>query len=117
MAYMNQERKAQRAPVIKAILKKYGQKGTLSVRNYSTLCLKIKDVAGMFEFNDDYQRKWGLSINPYHYGRHFEEQPVVVEMLNELTAAMYGDDYYDNTDAQIDYFDTSHYIDIDVLQA
>jgi hypothetical protein len=117
MAYMNQERKAARAPKIKAILKKYGQKGTLSVRNYSTLCLKLKDVQGMFEFNDDYQRKWGLSINPYHYERHFEDQPVVVQMLKELTQAMYGDDYFDETDSQIDYFHCSHYIDIDVLPA
>ena len=48
MAYMNQERKAERATAIKAILKKYGQKGSLSVRNHSTLCLKVKDTAGMF---------------------------------------------------------------------
>ena len=121
MAYMNQERKAARAPKIKAILKKYGQKGSLSVQNYSTLRLKVKDVAGMFanEFAgaDDYRKKYGLSVNPYWFEKHFEDNPKAVKMLKELTAAMYGDDYYDNTDAQIDYFDTSHYIDIDVLPA
>lgn len=121
MAYMNQERKAKRAPVIKAILKKYGQKGSLSVRNYSTLALKVKDTAGMFanEFAnaDDFAKKWGLSVNVYWFEKHFEDNPKAVAMFKELTAAMYGDDYYDNTDAQIDYFDTSHYIDIDVFQA
>jgi len=30
----------------------------------------------------------------------------------ELKDAMLGDDYYDRSDIQSDYFDTSHYIDI-----
>ena len=121
MAYMNQERKAERAPVIKAILKKYGQKGTLSVQNYSTLRLKVKDVAGMFakEFAEagDYERKYGLSVNPYWFEKHFEGNRKAVKMLKELTAAMYGADYFDESDAQTDYFHCSHYIDIDVLPA
>jgi len=117
MAYMNQERKKDRAPVIKAILKRYGQKGSLSVRNYSTLVLKLKDVQGMFTFNDDYQKRWGISINPYHYQSHYAESPKVVKMLDELTAAMYGKDYYDHSDPMTDYFNCSHYIDIDVIPA
>jgi hypothetical protein len=44
MAYFNQERKAQKAPAIKAILKKYGVKGSLSVRNHSTFVLNVKSV-------------------------------------------------------------------------
>jgi hypothetical protein len=121
MAYMNQERKAERAPVIKAILKKYGMKGSLSVRHHSTLVLKVKDVAGMFanEFAeaDDYRKKYGLSVNPYWFEKHFEDNPKAVKMLKELTAAMYGADYFDESDAQTDYFHCSHYIDIDVLPA
>lgn len=121
MAYMNQERKAERAPVIKAILKKYGQKGTLSVRNYSTLCLKVKDVAGMFAANfaeaGEYEKKYGLSVNPYWFEKHFADNPRAVKMFKELTAAMYGSDYFDESDIQTDYFHCSHYIDIDVLPA
>lgn len=121
MAYMNQERKAERAPAIKAILKKYGQKGSLSVQNYSTLRLKLKDVAGMFakEFAEanDYQKKYGLGINVYWFEKHFEDNPRAVEMFKELTAAMYGADYFDESDIQTDYFHCSHYIDIDVLPA
>ena len=118
---MNQERKAERARVIKAILKKYGQKGTLSVRHHSTLVLKVKDVAGMFakEFAEagDYERKYGLSVNPYWFEKHFEDNPKAVKMFEELTAAMYGADYFNESDAQTDYFHCSHYIDIDVLPA
>jgi len=121
MAFMNQERKAERAPVIKAILKKYGQKGSLSVRNYSTLVLRLKDVAGMFasEFAsaDDYRKKYGLDVNVYWFEKHFADNPKAVKMLKELTAAMYGADYYDNSDAMTDYFDTSHYININVVPA
>jgi hypothetical protein len=39
MAYMNQERKARIAPVVKDILKKYHIKGSLSVRNHMVLVL------------------------------------------------------------------------------
>ena len=37
MAYMNQERKAKVAAKVKPILAKYGMKGSLSVRNHSTI--------------------------------------------------------------------------------
>ena len=117
MAYMNQERKAERAPVIKKILAKYGQKGTLSVQNYSTLRLKLKDVANMFTFEDEYQKKWGKSVNVYWFEKHYEDQPEVVAMFKELTAAMYGNDYFDESDSQSDYFHCSHYIGIDVVPA
>lgn len=119
MAYMNKERKAERAPAIKKILKDYGQKGTLSVRNYSTLVLKIRDVANMFdgEFENDFQRDFGISINPYHYDKHFANNPKAVEMFEKLTRAMYGDDYFDESDAMTDYFHCSHYIDIDIFPA
>jgi hypothetical protein len=122
MAFMNQERKAERAPAIKAILKKYGMKGSLSVRNYSTLALKIKDVRNMFaeEFagrDAEYNKICGLSINPYWFEKHFVDKPEAVEMFKELTAAMYGEDYFDESDAMTDYFHTSHYIDINVYPA
>lgn len=119
MAYMNQQRKAERAPIIKGILKRYGMKGSLSVRNHSTLVLKIKDTAGMFadEFKSDYDKRWGISINPYWFHEHYADKPKAVKMLTELKDAMYGKDYYDHSDAQVDYFCTSHYIDIDVLPA
>ena len=42
MAYMNQERKAQLAPAIKAACKKYGIKASIAVRNHMTLCVNIK---------------------------------------------------------------------------
>jgi hypothetical protein len=121
MAFMNQERKNERAPAIKKILKEYGQKGTLSVQHYSKLTLKIRDVANMFadKFADanDYQKEYGFSINPYWFEKHFADNPKAVEMFEKLTRAMYGEDYFDESDAMTDYFHCSHYIEINVLPA
>ena len=42
MAYVSQEKKKELAPGIKAVLKKYGMKGTLAVRHHSSLVCNIK---------------------------------------------------------------------------
>lgn len=48
MAYISQDEKAKIAPVVKSLLKQYGLKGTLSIRNHSTICLTIS--AGTIDF-------------------------------------------------------------------
>jgi NAD(P)H-dependent FMN reductase len=116
MAYMNQDRKAERAPVIKAICQRYGVKATLSVRNHMTLVLTIKQ--GRIDFLGNCARVTGrsadryLDVNPYWYHDHFDGE--AREFLKEVIAAMYGADYYDRSDAMTDYFDTSHYIDVNI---
>ena len=131
MAYMSQERKQQRAPVIKAILNKYGVKGTLSVRNHSTLVLTLK--SGKIDFIEnfintdanvnhgrkmsqdqiDYIRKnKSLDVNPYWYQEHFTGK--AKDFLKEILDAMYGSDYFDESDAQVDYFHCSHYVDVNI---
>ena len=42
MAYMNQDKKKSMMPQIKAVLKKYDMKGSVSVNNHSTLVVSIK---------------------------------------------------------------------------
>jgi hypothetical protein len=131
MAYMSQERKQQRAPIIKSILKKYGVKGSLSVRNHSTLVLNIK--SGDIDFIENYiktdsnvmhgrkmaqdqidyiRKNKRLDVNPYWYQEHFSG--VAKKFLKEILDAMYGDDYFDETDAQVDYFHCSHYVDVNI---
>ena len=41
-------------------------------------------------------------------------QASTVAFLNELLAAMKGTKYYNNDDAMTDYFDRSHYTDINI---
>lgn len=125
MAYMSQERKARIAPVVKAVLKKYGMKGSLSVRNHMTLVLNIKsgklDVLGNFNSVMENTRNFGrpvetrvaeyLDVNPYHYGSHFTGE--TLKFFEEIFRAM-NDGNHDNSDIMTDYFDVGWYVDVNV---
>jgi hypothetical protein len=115
MAYMNQEKKAKIAANLKPILKKFGLKGSLSVHNHSSIVLTIK--SGSVDFftdsgNPDDARKFGIQVNPYWYKDHFTGKAKAA--LSEIVPAMYSADYYDNSDAQVDYFDTAYYVHVNI---
>lgn len=126
MAYMSQERKAQIAPAVKSILKRYGVKGSLAVRNHSTLVLNIK--SGSLDFINDYNstiqndlHMFGrgfsaatnyIDINPYHYSKHFGDK-VIKKFLDEVFRAMNAGNH-DNSDSQTDYFDVGWYVAVNI---
>lgn len=127
MAYMNQEKKAKIQAAIKPILAKYGVKGSLSVRHHSTIVLTLK--SGKIDFignlnrvcgNDHYQVSRGfrpnttgyIDVNPYWYQDHFDGE--AKEFLTEALAALKGADWYDRSDAMVDYFDTAYHVDVNV---
>jgi len=115
MAYMNQEKKAVIAAKLKPILKKYGVKGSLSVRNHSSISLTLK--SGAIDFFEDYgdredARKFGIQVNPYWFHDHFSGKSKA--FLAEAFDALKSADYYDNSDAMTDYFDTAYYYGINV---
>ena len=127
MAYMNQERKATIAANLKPILKKYGIKGTLSVRGHSTICLTLK--SGKIDFISNSNRVCGSSpwqvhkgwrpntsgysdVNVYWFQDHYDGDAKA--FLTEAMAALKSANWYDRTDAQIDYFDTAYYVDINI---
>jgi len=103
MAYMSKERKAELAPWIMAVLKEYGEKGTLSISHYSTLVLKIK-AGGMFEK--------GMYINEYHLPENFDGRRL--EFLKKVKEAMMIGNH-DNSDVMTDYFDVGWYITITIV--
>jgi len=121
MAYMSQERKAEIAPVVKAILKKYNVKGSLSVRNHSTLCLTIKSgpidfienyLATVRTTSGDYVRSSGsLQVNTYWVRDHFTD--IANTFLTEVVAAMNSGNW-DKSDIQSDYFNVGWYIDVSI---
>ena len=76
MAYISQKDKKELAPAIKAVLKKYNMKGSIGIRNYSTLVVNLKEG----------------SLNLGHIGS-----------VN-----------VNNDDSMTDYYDRSHYTDINV---
>lgn len=110
MAYVSQELKAKIAPKVKAILKKYKVKGTLAVRNHSTLVLNIKE--GAIDFAKDYGRDENyIQVNPYWYKDHFDGKSKA--FLSEVIPAM-NDGNWDKSDAQTDYFNVGWYIDVNI---
>jgi hypothetical protein len=121
MAYMNQERKAQLAPGIKAVLKKYGMKGSISVNNHSTLVVTVKagelDIIGNFYQKQDRvknDQRGYIQVNQYNIDNNYTGK--VKNFLNELHSAMMGSIWYDKSDISTDYFNTAYYIDINIGQ-
>ena len=108
MAYVSKETKAAVLPGIKAVLKKYGMKGSVSVRHYSNLVVKV--TAGPIDF--DLPEEGYSQVNVYHINRFYTGK--AQKFLSELLAAMKGRDWYDRSDSQIDYFDVKYYCDITV---
>jgi len=91
-------------------------KGSISVRNHSTLVVKV--TQGALDFAPystgtktafDY-----VNVNPYHIDAHYEG--AVRKFLTELLDAMKGPEYFNNDDAMTDYFSRSHYTDISIGQ-
>ena len=132
MAYFNQERKQERAPAIKAILKKYGVKGSLAVRNHSTFVLNIK--SGSVDFIENYiktdadkhygnkmdqnqidylRKNKAVDVNPYWFQEHYSGK--ALSFLKEVFKAM-NNGNHDNSDIQSDYFDVGWYVGINIGQ-
>ena len=118
MAYVSQELKKKLAPGIKAVLKKYGMKGTIAVRHHMSLVVNIKsgklDVLGALPVGEYGPRDY-IQVNPYWIEENYN-CPKVVAFLSELKEAMEGPDFFDHSDPMTDYFHRSHYIDINVGQ-
>ena len=131
MAYMSQETKKKIVAAVKPILKKYGIKGTFAVRNHSTIVLNVK--SGSIDFIENYigtdaalphagkmsqdqidyiRKNKSLDVNPYWHQEHFTGK--AKDFLKEILDAMYGSDYFDESDAQVDYFHCSHYVDVNI---
>lgn len=125
MAYVSQALKAQLAPGIKAICKKYGVKASIAVRHHSTLVLNIKQ--GPIDFFSSYNKKMEsirsgngyefvpetkhIEVNEYHYDKHFSG--VALEFVDEIVAAM-NIGNHDRSNIQTDYFDVGFYTDINI---
>ena len=129
MAYMNQERKSKIAQILKPVLAKYGVKGTLSVRNHSTIVLTL--TAGKIDFIENFittdndrpsgrglnqiqvdqiRKSQHLDVNPYWFQEHFTG--AAKDFMTEAFQALKGANWYDRSDAQVDYFDTAYYVDL-----
>jgi hypothetical protein len=124
MAYVSPEFKAKLAPAVKAICKKYGVQGSLSVRHRSALVLTVK--SGSIDFIASFNRvcamraqsadarmaRDNLSVNTHWFQEHFDG--AALAFLQEVIPALKGPDYFDHSDMQSDYFHVSHYFDVNI---
>ena len=126
MAYMSQEKKASLAPGIKAVLKKYGMKGTIGVRNHSTLVCNVSEgpldvIGNMYEIAmtrpESFYAHYGapkplnIEVNPYWISENYSGK--VLAFVQELKDAMDVGNH-DRSDIQSDYFDVGWYVCISI---
>ena len=110
MAYVSQADKKALAPAIKAVLNKYGMKGSIAVRHHSTLVVTVK--SGAVDVSEYMRGDAYIDVNPYWIDQHYTG--IQRNFLNELLEAMKGPNYFNNDDIMTDYFSRSHYTDITI---
>ena len=126
MAYFSQENKKSKSPAIKAIFKKYGIKGSLSVDNHSTFKVTIKESPIDFLTNYtqtinkqpryDQDRQFFsdlsyLNVNSYWFNDHFSG--TAKECIKEILDAM-NEGNHNNSDTQTDYYDYGWYVELNI---
>jgi hypothetical protein len=110
MAYVSKQDKAELAPKIKLVLKKYDMKGSISVRHHSSLVVTLQ--SGAIDFGDYSHGNGYIQVNTYWIDDHYTG--IAKAFLTELLVAMKGPNYFNDDDAMTDYFSRSHYTDINV---
>jgi hypothetical protein len=107
MAYVNNETKAAIHAALKPVFKKYGIKATVA-RGYNYSALVVNVSAGDIDFGTEYQQ-----VNVYHVDSHYSGK--AKDFLNEVIDTIKkAGTWYDESNAQIDYFNTAFYIDINI---
>ncbi len=128
MAYMNQEKKKVIKANLDKILKPLGIKYSLRVQHHSKICCTIKsapiDLLGNFNETLVKSEAWKelpdilkvrdeyATVNPYWYQDHFTGESK--ELIGKVLEAMRSADYYDRSDAMVDYFDTAYYYGVSI---
>ena len=138
MAFIDQKRKAQLAPAIKAVLRKYGLKGSLKVGNHTSLTLTLTEgsldfignsvavlhrEAAFYPNPNDTKGKWirqaaenmlknqSMDVNTYHAKDEFTGvcQKAILELIEAMNVGN-----HDESDPQTDYFNVGWYIHVNV---
>lgn len=125
MAYMNQEKKAIIKAALDKVLKPRGIKYSLRVDNHMSINCTIKAapidfIGNMRErlqgdiFNKGIYTRGYMPVNLYWINEHFSGE--AAQILSEAGEALKAAGYYDNSNAQIDYFETAYYMHLNIGQ-
>jgi len=123
MAYMNQSKKAIIKAALDKVLKPRGIKYSLRVRDHMSITCTI--TAAPIDFLGNFKAKTGdlfktisgkdpeyLQVNLYWINDHFSGE--AAQVLSEAAEALKAAGYYDNSNAQIDYFETAYYMHLNI---
>jgi hypothetical protein len=112
---MNQEKKAVIKSNLDKVLKPLGVKYTLRVRNHMAITCTIKsapfNMLADRKINSPFERDYA-QVNPYWFQDHYEGK--TRDVLALVVDAIKSADYYDRSDAMVDYFDTAYYFHINI---
>ena len=122
MAYISQEDKKTLAPAIKAVFKKYGLKGSISIKNHMTLCANVSagrlDLIGAAAQIGDFRTTGYYQGNAYG-ATNEKYKDINIDIFNfyeELKKAMRGALWFDKSDLMTDYHHTAYFMDINIGQ-
>ena len=120
MAYISQEDKKTLAPAIKAVFKKYGLKGSISIKNHITLCANVSagrlDLIGAAAAVGDFRSSGYYQGNAYG-ATNPKYKDINIDIFNfyeELKKAMRGALWFDKSDLMTDYHHTAYFMDINI---
>ena len=131
MAWVTKANIDSKKPLIKALNKEYGIKGTLSGTNDYSMTLTISEgpidfISSYIKSNDnkpmaqpsawehtvkDIMENQHIDVNPYWYNEHFDGK--ALEYLRKAFEIM-NQGNHDRSDIQTDYFDVGWYVDVKI---
>tara|TARA_R100000988_G_scaffold99883_1_gene69643 strand:+ start:862 stop:1305 length:444 start_codon:yes stop_codon:yes gene_type:complete len=130
MAHISQEEKKELMPGIKKVLKTYNMKGTVSIRNHSTLIVTLSEgELDLIRVENEIRKERHARNNygelylvnstfnqSYHHLNKFVElgEHLVHNFYQNMFKAMKGDKWFDKSDIMTDYFHIAYYCYIDV---
>lgn len=107
MAYVSNETKSAVLAALKPVFKQYGIKATVS-KGPGSYSLHVNIAAGDIDFGTTYQQ-----VNIYHIASN--HSGVAKEFLEKvLQTVKQAGEWYDESDAMTDYFNTAFYISINI---
>ena len=122
MAYMNQDKKKVIKANLDKVLKPLGIKYSLRVDNHMAINCTIRSGSVDFISNmrsmlkgDQFRLttdRGYVQVNPYWYNEHFTGE--ARDIINKAIDALKSANYYDKSDAMIDYFDTAYYMHLSI---
>jgi hypothetical protein len=120
---MNQDKKRIIKAALDKVLKPRGIKYSLRVDNHMAIICTIKAapidfIGNMSErlqghiFNKHLYTRGYMPVNLYWINEHFTGE--AAQVLSEAAEALKAAGYYDNSNAQIDYFETAYYMHLNI---